>query len=81
MEFEVSSLTVCTATEPRCVSAAGGGGEKTTRPQRVCVEEIMEILDSSEPFLHWDRNLSELSEAGEIDCVLSTTVSDRLVVW
>lgn len=51
---------------------------KTTRPQRVCVEEIMEILDSSEPFLHWDRNLSELSEAGEIDCVLSTTVSDRL---
>ncbi|CAG5927345.1 unnamed protein product [Menidia menidia] len=32
----------------------------------------MEILDSSEPFLHWDRNLSELSEAGEIDCVLYT---------
>uniref|UniRef100_A0A4W6G0S5 Uncharacterized protein n=1 Tax=Lates calcarifer TaxID=8187 RepID=A0A4W6G0S5_LATCA len=30
----------------------------------------MEILDSSEPFLHWDRNLSELSEAGEIDSVL-----------
>lgn len=84
MEFEVSSLTVpdCTATEPRCVcaavAAAGGGGEKTTRPQRVCVEEIMEILDSSESFLHWDRNLSELSEAGEIDCVLNTTVSDRL---
>ncbi|CAK6949962.1 cyclic AMP-responsive element-binding protein 3-like protein 2 [Scomber scombrus] len=32
----------------------------------------MEILDSSESFLHWDRNLSELSEAGEIDCVLYT---------
>uniref|UniRef100_A0A8C5EL04 Cyclic AMP-responsive element-binding protein 3-like protein 2 n=1 Tax=Gouania willdenowi TaxID=441366 RepID=A0A8C5EL04_GOUWI len=30
----------------------------------------MEILDSSEPFLHWDRNLSELSEAGDMDCVL-----------
>ncbi|XP_041637056.1 cyclic AMP-responsive element-binding protein 3-like protein 2 [Cheilinus undulatus] len=32
----------------------------------------MEILDSSEQLLHWDRNLSELSEAGEIDCVLNT---------
>ncbi|XP_068995950.1 cyclic AMP-responsive element-binding protein 3-like protein 2 isoform X2 [Embiotoca jacksoni] len=32
----------------------------------------MEILDSSEPFLHWDRNLSELSEVGEMDCVLYT---------
>ncbi|XP_044042090.1 cyclic AMP-responsive element-binding protein 3-like protein 2 isoform X2 [Siniperca chuatsi] len=32
----------------------------------------MEILDSSEPFLHWDRNLSELSEAGEMDCALYT---------
>ena len=41
------------------------------------VEEIMEILDSSEPFLHWDRNLSELSEAGEIDCALYTNVSFR----
>ncbi|XP_076016165.1 cyclic AMP-responsive element-binding protein 3-like protein 2 [Genypterus blacodes] len=30
----------------------------------------MEILDSSESFLHWDRNLSELSEAGDNDCVL-----------
>lgn len=37
----------------------------------------MEILDSTEPFLHWDRNLSELSEAGEGDCVLYTNVSDR----
>eukprot|EP00064_Thunnus_orientalis_P020993 superscaffoldBa00006106_g21147 len=35
----------------------------------------MEILDSSEPFLHWDRNLSELSEAGEIDCVLYTNLN------
>ncbi|XP_008313664.1 cyclic AMP-responsive element-binding protein 3-like protein 2 isoform X2 [Cynoglossus semilaevis] len=30
----------------------------------------MEILDSGEPFLHWDRNLSELSETGELDSVL-----------
>lgn len=35
----------------------------------------MEILDSTEPFLHWDRNLSELCEPGEIDSVLRTNVS------
>lgn len=40
----------------------------------------MEILDNSEPFLHWDRNLSELSEDGEIDCVLYTNVSYRLSI-
>lgn len=61
------------------VRGRGGGGkdnsEGPTRPQRA-----MEIMDSSEPFLHWDRNLSELSEAGEIDCVLNTTVSDRLII-
>uniref|UniRef100_A0A3Q0QZL2 Cyclic AMP-responsive element-binding protein 3-like protein 2 n=1 Tax=Amphilophus citrinellus TaxID=61819 RepID=A0A3Q0QZL2_AMPCI len=39
----------------------------------------MEILDSSESFLHWDRNLSELSEAGEIDCVLNTTHFSELL--
>ncbi|XP_049423230.1 cyclic AMP-responsive element-binding protein 3-like protein 2 isoform X2 [Epinephelus fuscoguttatus] len=39
----------------------------------------MEILDSSEPFLHWDRNLSELSEAGEIDCVLYTNHFSELL--
>ncbi|XP_028256304.1 cyclic AMP-responsive element-binding protein 3-like protein 2 isoform X1 [Parambassis ranga] len=39
----------------------------------------MEILDSSEPFLHWDRNLSELSEPGEIDCVLSTNHFSELL--
>ncbi|XP_062338818.1 LOW QUALITY PROTEIN: cyclic AMP-responsive element-binding protein 3-like protein 2 [Osmerus eperlanus] len=33
----------------------------------------MEILDSSESFLHWDRNLSELSEGGESDNVLFST--------
>ncbi|XP_033845570.1 cyclic AMP-responsive element-binding protein 3-like protein 2 [Periophthalmus magnuspinnatus] len=32
----------------------------------------MEMLDSGEPFLHWERNLSELSEAGDIDCALYT---------
>ncbi|CAL1568410.1 unnamed protein product [Knipowitschia caucasica] len=32
----------------------------------------MEMLDSGEPFLHWERNLSELSEDGEIDCALYT---------
>lgn len=36
----------------------------------------MEILDSSESFLHWDRNLSELSEARDSDNVLFSTVSD-----
>ncbi|XP_061570496.1 cyclic AMP-responsive element-binding protein 3-like protein 2 isoform X2 [Cololabis saira] len=39
----------------------------------------MEILDSSEPFLHWDRNLSELSEDGEIDCVLYTNHFSELL--
>ncbi|XP_012685722.1 cyclic AMP-responsive element-binding protein 3-like protein 2 [Clupea harengus] len=33
----------------------------------------MEILDGGEPFLHWDRNLSELSEGGENDGVLYST--------
>uniref|UniRef100_A0A3Q3AQW1 Cyclic AMP-responsive element-binding protein 3-like protein 2 n=1 Tax=Kryptolebias marmoratus TaxID=37003 RepID=A0A3Q3AQW1_KRYMA len=36
----------------------------------------MEILDSSEPFLHWDRNLSELSEAGDIDSHFSELLDD-----
>lgn len=35
----------------------------------------MEILDSGEQFLHWDRNLSELSEPGESEGVLYSTVS------
>ncbi|KAM6895322.1 cyclic AMP-responsive element-binding protein 3-like protein 2 isoform 2-T2 [Xenentodon cancila] len=39
----------------------------------------MEILDSSEPFLQWDRNLSELSEDGEIDCVLYTNHFSELL--
>ncbi|XP_068163334.1 cyclic AMP-responsive element-binding protein 3-like protein 2 [Antennarius striatus] len=39
----------------------------------------MEILDSSEPFLHWDRNLSELSEDGEIDSVLYTNHFSELL--
>ncbi|TSP25373.1 Cyclic AMP-responsive element-binding protein 3-like protein 2 [Bagarius yarrelli] len=33
----------------------------------------MEILDGTEPFLHWDRNLSELSESGDTDSVLYST--------
>ncbi|XP_053364911.1 cyclic AMP-responsive element-binding protein 3-like protein 2 isoform X2 [Clarias gariepinus] len=33
----------------------------------------MEILDSTEPFLRWDRNLSELSESGDNDNVLYST--------
>ncbi|XP_072309823.1 cyclic AMP-responsive element-binding protein 3-like protein 2 [Eucyclogobius newberryi] len=32
----------------------------------------MEMLDSGEPFLHWERNLSELSEPEDIDCALYT---------
>ncbi|CAJ1054552.1 cyclic AMP-responsive element-binding protein 3-like protein 2 [Xyrichtys novacula] len=39
----------------------------------------MEILDSTEQFLHWDRNLSELSEAGEGDCVLYTNHFSELL--
>ncbi|XP_070785253.1 cyclic AMP-responsive element-binding protein 3-like protein 2 [Enoplosus armatus] len=39
----------------------------------------MEILDSSETFLHWDRNLSELSEAGEMDCALYTNHFSELL--
>lgn len=39
----------------------------------------MEILDSSEAFLHWDRNLSELSEAGEVDCALYTNHFSELL--
>ncbi|XP_026863333.2 cyclic AMP-responsive element-binding protein 3-like protein 2 [Electrophorus electricus] len=33
----------------------------------------METLDSAEPFLQWDRNLSELSETCEHDAVLYST--------
>lgn len=39
----------------------------------------MEILDSSEAFLHWDRNLSELSESGEMDCTLYTNHFSELL--
>ncbi|XP_014901860.1 cyclic AMP-responsive element-binding protein 3-like protein 2 [Poecilia latipinna] len=39
----------------------------------------MEILDSSESLLHWDRNLSELSEAGELDSVLYTNHFSELL--
>lgn len=35
----------------------------------------MEIMDSGEPFLQWDKNLSELSEPGEND-ILYSTVSE-----
>ncbi|XP_061618149.1 LOW QUALITY PROTEIN: cyclic AMP-responsive element-binding protein 3-like protein 2 [Phyllopteryx taeniolatus] len=39
----------------------------------------MEILDSSEGFLHWDRNLSELSDAGDMDCALYTNHFSELL--
>lgn len=39
----------------------------------------MEMLDSGEPFLHWDKNLSELSESGEIDCALYTNHFSELL--
>uniref|UniRef100_A0A8D3E7T9 Cyclic AMP-responsive element-binding protein 3-like protein 2 n=1 Tax=Scophthalmus maximus TaxID=52904 RepID=A0A8D3E7T9_SCOMX len=39
----------------------------------------MEIMDSSESFLHWDRNLSELSEAAEMDSVLYTNHFSELL--
>ncbi|KAL0962740.1 hypothetical protein UPYG_G00344700 [Umbra pygmaea] len=38
----------------------------------------MEILDGTESFLPWDRNLSELSEAGENDNVYSTHFTELL---
>nr|XP_057922002.1 cyclic AMP-responsive element-binding protein 3-like protein 2 [Doryrhamphus excisus] len=39
----------------------------------------MEILDSTEAFLHWDRNLSELSEAADMDCALYTNHFSELL--
>lgn len=42
-------------------------------------DSVMEILDGPEPFLHWDRNLSELSESGEMDCVLYTNHFSELL--
>lgn len=39
----------------------------------------MEILDGGEQFLTWDRNLSELSEAGDIDSVLYTNHFSELL--
>ncbi|XP_011611534.2 cyclic AMP-responsive element-binding protein 3-like protein 2 isoform X2 [Takifugu rubripes] len=39
----------------------------------------MEILDSTEPFLHWDRNLSELSDTEEIDSMLYTNHFSELL--
>lgn len=37
------------------------------------------MLDSGEPFLHWDRNLSELSDAGDVDCALYTNHFSELL--
>lgn len=39
----------------------------------------MEILDSGETFLHWDKNLSELSETGDIDSALYTNHFSELL--
>ncbi|XP_026090950.1 cyclic AMP-responsive element-binding protein 3-like protein 2 [Carassius auratus] len=38
----------------------------------------MEIMDSGEPFLQWDKNLSELSEPGENDILYSTHFTELL---
>ncbi|KAM8883959.1 cyclic AMP-responsive element-binding protein 3-like protein 2 [Synchiropus picturatus] len=38
----------------------------------------MELLDSTESFLHWDRNLSELSDAGEMDSLYTNHFSEFL---
>ncbi|XP_041111201.1 cyclic AMP-responsive element-binding protein 3-like protein 2 [Polyodon spathula] len=40
---------------------------------------MMEILDGGEPLLHWDRNLSELSEPGEHENVLYNTHFSELL--
>ncbi|MGH0115615.1 UNVERIFIED_CONTAM: hypothetical protein FKN15_037938 [Acipenser sinensis] len=42
-------------------------------------EDMMEILDGGEPLLHWDRNLSELSEPGEHENVLYSTHFSELL--
>lgn len=39
----------------------------------------MEMLDSGEPFLHWEKNLSELSDTGEVDCALYTNHFSELL--
>lgn len=39
----------------------------------------MEMLDSGEAFLHWDKNLSELSDSGEADCALYTNHFSELL--
>ncbi|KAK9975648.1 hypothetical protein ABG768_020889 [Culter alburnus] len=38
----------------------------------------MEIMDSGETFLQWDKNLSELSEAGDNDILYSTHFTELL---
>ncbi|XP_052439189.1 cyclic AMP-responsive element-binding protein 3-like protein 2 isoform X1 [Carassius gibelio] len=38
----------------------------------------MEIMGSGEPFLQWDKNLSELSEPGDSDILYSTHFSELL---
>uniref|UniRef100_A0A673I5E7 Cyclic AMP-responsive element-binding protein 3-like protein 2 n=1 Tax=Sinocyclocheilus rhinocerous TaxID=307959 RepID=A0A673I5E7_9TELE len=38
----------------------------------------MEIMDSGETFLQWDKNLSELSEAGDSDILYSTHFTELL---
>lgn len=40
----------------------------------------MEIMDSGEPFLQWDRNLSELSEPGDNDNILYSNVSENIFI-
>lgn len=46
--------------------------------KRRCASVTMEIMDSGEPFLQWDKNLSELSEAGENDILYSTHFTELL---
>lgn len=37
-------------------------------------------MDIGEPFLQWDKNLSELSEPGENDILYSTVSVDLLMI-
>ncbi|KAI3366611.1 hypothetical protein L3Q82_009291, partial [Scortum barcoo] len=55
-----------------------GENKKSKKRKNKKQQRVMEILDSTESFLHWDRNLSELSEAGEMDCGLYTNPNTRL---
>lgn len=59
------------------------GAVEATAPQwrfSTDADRGMEIMDIGEPFLQWDKNLSELSEPGENDILYSTVSVDLLMI-